>query len=135
MEGGMASEYALLDRSTNLIHGPFEIFTGAFERAEDVEQWEILNRNDDLVDSSPKPKLVAPACVETRVMRKGTAERTRPAPKSQVVAVAQALLRRCHCDPAFRALFVAQARQLLAEQEAARLRRITKHTPSDGDTA
>jgi hypothetical protein len=62
-------------------------------------------------------------------MRKGTTERTRPSPESRGVAVAQALLRRCHSDPAFR------ARQLLAEQEAARLRRVTKRTPSNGDAA
>jgi hypothetical protein len=68
-------------------------------------------------------------------MRKGATERTRPALKSRVVAVAQALLRRCHRDPSFRALFVAQARQLLAEQEAARLRRGTKSTPCNGDAA
>jgi hypothetical protein len=60
----MASEYTLIDCWTGLIYGPYDGFNQAREHAEDFASWEILNRDGDLVDWSPKPKVAAPASAE-----------------------------------------------------------------------
>ena len=57
----MDLEYTLIDCATGLIYGPYETFPQAFERAEDFEQWEILNRDGNLVDWSPTPSTVLTA--------------------------------------------------------------------------
>ena len=57
----MDLEYTLIDCATGLIYGPYETFTQAFERAEGFEQWEILNRDGNLVDWSPTPSTVLTA--------------------------------------------------------------------------
>jgi hypothetical protein len=64
VEGDMELEYTLIDCSTGLIYGPYETFNRAREYAENFASWEILNRDGDLVDWSPKPKAAAPASAE-----------------------------------------------------------------------
>ena len=60
----MKLEYTLIDCSTGLIYGPYDTFNQARELAGDFEVWEILNRDGNLVDWSPKPKAAASACAE-----------------------------------------------------------------------
>ena len=48
----MDFEYTLIDCATGLIYGPYETFSQARDRAEDFEQWEIINREGNLVDWS-----------------------------------------------------------------------------------
>ena len=60
----MDLEYTLIDCATGLIYGPYETFLQARERAEDFEQWEILNRDGNLVDWSLRPKAAVPARAE-----------------------------------------------------------------------
>jgi hypothetical protein len=50
----MELEYTLIDCSTSLIYGPYETFNQAREHAEEFEPWEIINREGNLVDWSPK---------------------------------------------------------------------------------
>jgi NUMOD3 motif len=52
----MTPEYTVIDCKTDLIEGPFESFEQARECAEDFKQWEIINRDGDLVDWSPKKR-------------------------------------------------------------------------------
>jgi hypothetical protein len=59
MEDEMELDYMLIDCSTGLIYGPYDTFNRARERAEDFEQWEILNRDGGLVDWSPRQQPAA----------------------------------------------------------------------------
>jgi hypothetical protein len=54
----MDLEYTLIDGATGLIYGPYETFRQARDRAEDFEQWEIINREGNLVDWSPTSSTV-----------------------------------------------------------------------------
>ena len=56
----MDLEYTLIV-ATGLIHGPYETFLQARERAEDFKQWEINNREGNLVDWSPTSSTVLAA--------------------------------------------------------------------------
>jgi hypothetical protein len=53
--------YTLIDGATGLIYGPCETSRQARERAEDLEQWEIINREGNLVDWSCTPSTVRTA--------------------------------------------------------------------------
>ena len=57
----MDLEYTLIDCATGLIHGPYETFSQARDRAEDFEQWEIINREGNLIDWSTIPSTVLTA--------------------------------------------------------------------------
>jgi hypothetical protein len=57
-EHKMDLEYMLIDGATGLIYGPYETFLQARDRAEDFEQWEIINREGNLVDWSPTSSTV-----------------------------------------------------------------------------
>jgi hypothetical protein len=54
----MDLEYTLIDCATGLIHGPYETFSQARDRADDFEQWEIINREGNLVDWNPTSSTV-----------------------------------------------------------------------------
>ena len=60
-ENKMDLEYTLIDCATCLIHGPYETFRQARERADGFERWEIINRVGDLIDWSATPSTVLTA--------------------------------------------------------------------------
>ena len=53
--------YTLIDCSTGLIYGPYETFNQARQHADNFEQWEIINRDGNLVERSPTPSNVLTA--------------------------------------------------------------------------
>jgi hypothetical protein len=57
----MDLEYTLIDCATGLIHGPYETFLHARERAEGFERWEIINHLGNLIDWSHIPSTVLTA--------------------------------------------------------------------------